>query len=132
MKALTRKQDRAILALLTSSTLSEAAKAAGIGEATLWRWLQLPDFQEAYREARRQAVNQAITRLQQATGEAVETLRNIARDDEAKDSARVTAAKVILEMAFKAVELEDLTARVEELERSAEVKRNAQRSNSKA
>lgn len=119
MKALTRKQDRAILALLTSSTLQDAAKVAGIGEATLWRWLQQEDFQEAYQDARRQAVNQAITRLQQATGEAVETLRNIAKDDEAKDSARVTAARVILELAFKAVEIEDLTGRVEELERIA-------------
>lgn len=117
---LSRKQEQAIISLLQMPTISEAAKQAGIGEATLWRWLQNIEFQERYREAKRQAVAQAITRLQQVSTEAVEALRTIMKDAEAKDSARVSAAKAVLEMVLKGSELEDLAARLEQLERLIE------------
>ena len=111
-----RKQEAAIVALLTQRTVDEAARAAGIGTRTLLRWLQVPDFQRAYREARRAVVQQAITQVQRATGEAVETLRSVMQDAEAPASARVSAAKAILETAVKGVELEDLAARIAALE----------------
>lgn len=114
-----------MVALLLHPTISEAAKVAGIGEATLFRWMQLPAFQESYRQAKRQAVGQAITLLQKAAGEAVETLRSVMANAEAPAAARVTAARTVLEMGLKAVELEDLVVRVEELERMAEQKAGA-------
>ena len=46
--------------------------------------------------------------MQQATGEAVETLRQVMQDPEAPASAKVSAARTIPETAVKAVELEDL------------------------
>jgi transposase-like protein len=48
-----RKKEQAIAALLTQRNIEEAAKAAGIGANTLLRWLKVPEFQTAYREARR-------------------------------------------------------------------------------
>jgi len=44
-------------------------------------------------------------------------LRDVMNDTESPASARVSAARAILEIAVKAVELEDLEARIEELER---------------
>lgn len=117
---LSRKQDQAIIALLQMPTIGEAAKQAGIGEATLWRWLQLPEFQDRYRAAKRQAVAQAIARLQQASSEAVETLQRVMNDPETSASARVSAAKIVLDAALKGSELEDLSARLEQLERLTE------------
>jgi hypothetical protein len=61
-------------------------------------------------------VQQAITQVQRATGEAVETLRSVMQDAEAPASARVSAAKAILETAIKAVEVEDIEARLTALE----------------
>ncbi|MBU2703184.1 hypothetical protein Ga0466249_004320 [Sporomusaceae bacterium BoRhaA] len=113
----TQKHELAIIALLTTSSIAEAAKQAGIGETTLWRWLQMPEFAKRYKEAKRQAVGQAISKLQQATTIAVDTLKNVMQDNESKDSARVTAAKTVLELSFKVIELEDLQAKFEELER---------------
>ena len=69
-----RKQEDAIAALLTQRNIEEAAKAAGIGARTLLRWLKLPEFQKAYREARRATFGQAIARLQQGTSAAATTL----------------------------------------------------------
>jgi transposase-like protein len=53
-----RKKEEAIAALLTHRNIEEAAKAAGIGPNTLLRWLKVPEFQAAYREARRAAFGQ--------------------------------------------------------------------------
>jgi hypothetical protein len=61
-------------------------------------------------------VSQAVAHLQRVSGEAVETLRTIMNDDQKPSSARVTAARVILELSIKAVELEDLEVRIASLE----------------
>jgi hypothetical protein len=45
--AISAKQRQAILALLSTKSVAEAAKAAKVGERTLWRWLgyRLPAIQ---------------------------------------------------------------------------------------
>jgi len=106
-----RKQDQAIAALLVQPTIAKAAKQAGVGERTLLRWLKLDDFQAAYRIAQREVLSQAIAQIHQATSESVKTFRSIMMDESAPASARVAAAKIVLEVAIKGVEREDrLTA----------------------
>lgn len=113
---LSRKQEQAIAALLSEPTICAAAGRIGVNEATLYRWLQHEEFQSSYRQARRESVSQAIAGLQQASSEAVQTLRDIMANSEAPVSSRVTAAKAVLELALKAVELEDIEERVTALE----------------
>jgi hypothetical protein len=113
---LTRKQEVAIAALLTAPTIADAAQAATISEPTLWRWLQREDFQTAYRHARREAVSQAVAYLQRVAGEAVDTLRAVMQDSQNPASARVSAARVVLELSIRGIELEDLEARLQVLE----------------
>lgn len=117
---LSRKQEDAIVSLLTSPTIQAAAEAIGISYITLWRWMQIPDFKEQYREARLETVRQAVSRLSQIATEAVEVLREIMKDMESPPSSRVTAAKTILEGAFKGIELDDLATRIEALEKTLE------------
>jgi predicted site-specific integrase-resolvase len=115
--SLTPRQEQSITALLVQGSLQAAAEASGINEKTLRRWLREDAvFQIAYREARRQVVQQAIVQVQQATGEAVETLRKVMQAADAPASAKVSAAKTILETAVKAIELEDLEQRIVALE----------------
>jgi transposase-like protein len=114
LQGLTKKQEAAIAALLSTSVMKDAAAQVGISDVTLWRWLQLPEFEAAYRAARRQVVERAVTELQAATGEAVETLkRNLHCENEAVE---VRAASIILEQAVKGVELIELQERVQRLE----------------
>jgi DNA-binding MurR/RpiR family transcriptional regulator len=113
---LTRKQEVAIAALLTAPTIADAAHAVSISEPTLWRWLQRKDFQTAYRKARREAVSQAVAYLQRVAGEAVDTLRVVMRDSQKPASARISAARAVLELAIRGIELEDLEARLQVLE----------------
>ena len=113
---ITPKQTKAVLSLLAQPRIGEAAKDAGISEVTLWRWLQDSEFQAAYRKARHHAVSQAISRLQQTATEAVDTLRQIMLDEENPTTARVTAARTILDLSLRALETEDLERRITALE----------------
>jgi hypothetical protein len=72
-----RKKEEAIAALLSQRNMEEAARVVGISAKTLSRWLKLPEFREAYRQARGEAINQSTARLQQAAGPAVSTLMKI-------------------------------------------------------
>ena len=113
---LSRNQERAISALLVHPTMCEAAAAARVSQVSLWKWMQLPEFKEQYRLARREAVSQAVGQLQGACSAAVLALTDISQDVSCPASARVSAARTVLELAIKGVELEDLSVRVEELE----------------
>lgn len=119
---LTAKQEKTLAALISSPTLAEAAKVASVAESTLFRWLNEDGFREAYRAARREAVEHATTRLQADCGVAVRVLREIAEDERAPASARVAAARIILEGAIRGVELMDLQNRLERLEAALEAR----------
>ena len=114
-----RKMEEAVAALLTQRNIEEAARAVGIGPATLLRWLKLPEFLVAYREARRLAFGQSIARLQQGTSAAATTLLKMLVDPATSASVRVRAAEAIFNHAARAIEIEDIEARVAALEAAA-------------
>ena len=122
-----RKQEEVIAALLSQRNVEEAARAAGVGARTLLRWMKLPDFQVAYREARRLAFSQSIARLQQGSSAAVSTLLKVMIDPSTPASTKVRAADSVLGHAAKAIEIEDIEARVAELERAAEASKAGRR-----
>jgi len=114
------KKEEAIAALLIQRNFEEAARAVGIGTKTLLRWMQVPEFKAAYREARRAAYGQAVARLQQGTSAAATTLLKTMIDPNTPASVKVRAAEAIFNHAAKAIEIDDIEARVAELERAAE------------
>jgi len=113
---ISKKQEQAIIALISHRTIEEAARASGIGKTTIFRWLQDDVFQTAYREARGRVIRQAISQAQSACSEAIEVLREIMNSSESPASTRVSAAKAILETSMRAIETEDLIERVNRLE----------------
>ena len=78
----TRKMEAAVASLLTQRNVEEAARAVGVSVPTLMRWQKLPEFQAAYREARRMAYSQAVAKLQQGTTAAATTLLKVMLDIE--------------------------------------------------
>jgi len=113
----TRKKEKAIAALLTTDTIEQAASVAGIAESTLYRWLREPVFLEQYRKARKAAVDQAISTLQERANKAAKALIDIAEDQEMPPSTRVAAAREILQTSIRGIERDDFERRLEELER---------------
>jgi hypothetical protein len=110
----------AIAALLTARNVDEAAKAVGISTRTLLRWMKDPEFKREYQEARRVGYSQAVAKLQHGATAAATTLLKIMLDPATPASVRVRAAECIMNQSLKAIEIEDVNARVSELERALE------------
>jgi AcrR family transcriptional regulator len=108
------KRDTALAALLAEPTVEAAAAKVGVSTSSLYRWLARKDFRRQYREARRQVLEAAVGRLQQAASDAVETL--VGHLDACKANDSIRAADLILNHAMRGAELLDLAERVEELE----------------
>ena len=122
-----RKKEAAIVALLSQRSVDEAARTCDVPVRTLYRWLQEPEFQKAYRAARREAFGQATARLQQATGAAATTFLKLMVDPNVPPAVRLRAADCEFNHSAKAIEIEDLDARITELERAAELVKNGHR-----
>jgi transposase-like protein len=122
-----RKKDEAIVALLSQRNVEEAARAVGIAPNTLRRWLKQPEFDAAYREAKREAFSQTIARLQGASSAAASTLIKVMLDVSTPAATRVRAADSILDRAGKAMETEDIQPRLTALERTAEAMKGQKR-----
>lgn len=114
-----RKQEEAIAALLTHRTIDEAARAVGVSTKTLLRWQKEPEFDAAYRAAKRAAFGQSIARLHHLSSAAVSTLGKIMLDPATPPATRVRAADSILDHTAKAIEIEEIEARVAVLEQAA-------------
>ena len=115
-----RKYEATIAALLTMRTTEEAARQAGVSHSTLLRWMKLEDFDREYRAARRAAFGQSVARLQQASSAAVTVLLKVMADPSSPPSTRVRAADSVIGHSNKAIELEDIEARLAALEREAQ------------
>lgn len=115
---LTRKQEQAIACLLTTQTVAEAARACGVGEATMFRWLQQPEFVEQYRQFRRAILSDALSDLQTATREAVDTLRRLLTSGAPAVECR--AAIAVLDIALRASEMQEMEQRLTRLEQGTD------------
>ncbi len=120
----TRKKEAAIAALLTQRNVEDAARAAGIGTQTLLWWLKIPEFVKEYRNARREAVQQAVARMQQATGAAGTVVLKLMTDPNVPAAVKLRAAECVFDRAMKGIEFEDIEVRVAELERAAETSKS--------
>jgi hypothetical protein len=76
-----------------------------VGIRTLIRWMKLPEFQKAYREARRAAFNQSIARLQQGTSAAATTLIKLLIEPGTPAAVRARVADSLFNHAAKAIEI---------------------------
>jgi len=101
---LTPRQEEAIAALLTGVSVQGAATRLQIGRTTLYRWLKDETFRAAYQKARRQPRVWVPGRLQRLVGKAVHTLEHSLDDPAASPTARINAARTVLE--FTALERE--------------------------
>jgi hypothetical protein len=110
-----RKMEAAIAALMSRPNIQDAA-SVGVGEKTLRRWQEDPEFRAQYLKARRKVLEQATARLQQATGPAGTTILKLMSDPNQPAAVRLRAALAVFELAIKGVEVEDIDARVTALE----------------
>ncbi len=110
-----RQQELFLAALLTQPTIGKAAAAAGISEATAGRWMKEEPFQVRYADARRLALGEVMAFLQQTMLAAVAVLRTVMLADTTKPTTKVMAARSILELGLKSVEIEQVEHQMQQL-----------------
>jgi hypothetical protein len=115
--ALKPAQRRAIVALLTEKDVRAAAAVSSVSETQLRRWLELPEFKAELQAASKQAIDTAILRLSELSGQAVETLREVMTDKEASAGTRVQAANIALARLLDLRELQELEDRLQKIEK---------------
>jgi DNA-binding MurR/RpiR family transcriptional regulator len=121
------RQEQALAALLNNPTVRDAAKAAQLSEATVYRYMREQPFAARLREARRGLVEQLTTRLQAKSDASAKVLTDIAEDDSKPASVRVAAAKAVIDYTLKAFELGDLSERLKVLEATLESQKKGRR-----
>jgi hypothetical protein len=119
-----RKKEEAIAALMVQRNTEEAARAVGIAPKTLLRWLQIPEFQTALRDAKLAAFSQTTGRLHQMSSTAVSILGKVMVDPATPPATKIRAADSILNHTIKTIETENLEVRLSELERATEASGN--------
>jgi hypothetical protein len=118
---LSRRQESAIVALLSQPSIRRAAEKAGVSDRRLRSWLKDdPVFQAAYRDARQKMLEHALSRLQATTGAAVTVLRRLLRTSDEK--VALSAAVGVIDRAMKGAETLDVLTRLEALEQRREAK----------
>lgn len=105
---MTQKQNRALTALLTCPTKEQAAQAAGIGLTTLKRYLADPEFQAEYQKAVSGIIEDAATQARQSLSPALSCLREIVADSGETATARIQAARSLLEYGLRLTEIVDI------------------------
>src|SRR3984957_14169992 len=113
------KREEAIIALLSQRSVEDAARACNTPIRRLYRWMTETEFDAAFRAARRKADGQSVSRLQQGSAAAATTLLKVMVNPATPASMRLRAAEAVLTHAAKAIEIEDIEARVAALEQSA-------------
>jgi hypothetical protein len=102
--------------LATGTPPAEAARIVGIAERSGRRWRQKARIQAAIRARLNDAVAVGRSILASGMGRASHALVSMADGTEDASAPRVSAARAVVETTAKLVELEDVQARLAELE----------------
>lgn len=110
------KDEKIIAALLSTPTIREAAKAAGVGERTIYSRLNDSEFNAKYAEARLGLLKGHTAALQGHLGKAIEVMAAIMNDTETPPQTRLNAAESIVRNTLKLTEQTDILDRIKALE----------------
>ena len=105
-----------IVALACGQPVRQAGETADVSERTVYRRLQDEAFRASLARERARLVEEAVGRLASGMTTAADTLATIATDSEASASARVSAARAVLELGSRLRAELDLEHRLERLE----------------
>ena len=109
-------RERAVLALLSEKTVTDAAGKAQVDESTLRRWLSEDEaFQAEYATARQTVFQTGIHRVQALTAKAVDTLEELL-DAKINPNVRLGAARTVAEIGIHQHDAETILQKLDDME----------------
>ena len=116
--ALSAKQTAVIAALLETRTVADAAEKTGTPTRTIYRWLLQDDFKAALQTAESGMIDEAVRRLLSMQQQALTALQVVMMARDTPPSARVAAARTVLDAMLKLRELRTVEERLTALEQA--------------
>ena len=116
LQMLTQKRRAALTALLQTNNKAKAARLAGVSERTIRNYWNDSEFQKEYGDACRQLLRDAARRAQVGIMPTVTALLHIVQDEGETATARVSAARVLIDATVKLSEVTDMNDRIKALE----------------
>lgn len=124
---LSPRQSTAAAALLAGATQEDAASAAGVSRSTVGRWQRQHEFRRALADGQTVIIEAAARRLVGRLAVAVDVATALLEDVTAPAAVRLSAARLLLDMAGRYHELTAIERRLSALEgwqqRQSEYKR---------
>ena len=111
---LSRRQLAALPYLVAAPTMADAARMTSIGRATLYRWMNDPDFRHRLEALRADAASPARTELNGLMLKSVLVVAQALEDP--SPAVRLRAAQTALAMGFKANDLHDMAKLLERVD----------------
>jgi transposase-like protein len=115
-----RLQEKAIAALLTQHSITDAARATGVGRPALYKWMADPTFQARLGAAARIAFGDATMSLLLGVNYAVTLLGNLTADRAVQHQAASLDAALYSFTTDRTFEKEDLAARMATMQPAGE------------
>jgi len=112
------KSSQLIAALMMYPTFSEACAKAGVSERTAQRWMNDGEFQRHFEWTRKEVLRKTIDGLRSCGLSSIKALQTVLDDKSVAPYVKVNAANTCLTHLFRAVEIEELSARLEKLEKA--------------
>lgn len=113
------QKEKTLAALLTSRTKQEAAKRAGVGIRTVYRYLnEDAEFLRRYREELGKLLPEATEAARKCLVPALDRLMGIVEDKDIPPGVQVQACRSLLEFGMRLTETYSLMQRLEALEQA--------------
>ena len=111
---LTDRQLKAIPHLISSSTLEDGRKKAGVSKNALYTWLRNPIFKDELKKQQDIVIAEAMESLKSNIGKAISVLVGLL--DTESDSLKRLVANDIIGHSLKAIEMQEIEYRLDEIE----------------
>ena len=112
---LTRRQTKALAALLECKSVAEAARRCGCAESTLFVYLKNPIFVGEYEAAQDRLLDDAAARVKRGLAPALDVLQEISEDATQPPASRVAAARGTVEAGLKLLREHETRKKIDEL-----------------
>ena len=96
----TTKKSKAIVALLSGKTNSQAAQSAGVTERTIYRWLSEQSFQTELHEAEQQMIESSTRQMSSLQEKAINVLDQLLVSQDVSPQIRLRTANSILRLSL--------------------------------
>ena len=110
-------KQRALEALIASTSIRQASQTAGVSERSIYSWLRNDqEFLTAYQDLRAESLQAVADKVGEKTAEAIEVLSSIMSDENERGSTRIRASQIILETHLRLTEIIDFEQRLRAVE----------------